>query len=271
MHPGHAAVLYLYRLHAEGDVGGERDAPLVLLDLEVVIDALVLEHHVVALPEGEGVVHRREDEGAYYERADGAPRHPPAPRDEEGEGDYREYRRENEEGPRRADRRDGDEGGQEGADDAAYRVERLELAERLAVVVQALGRVFHQRGRHGAEQHEREDEEHEAGAQRGPDEEVRLHEERQQPRHARYDPAADEGYERRPDCDQQQALEKPLRLRMPVRAAPAPDVAYRHGYHDGADDDRPDYLRAGEIRREKPARAELYGHDGHAREERGGE
>ena len=53
VHAGKAAVLHLDRLHAEEHVRREDDAPVVLFDLQVVVDRFALVAQVL-LPEGEG-------------------------------------------------------------------------------------------------------------------------------------------------------------------------------------------------------------------------
>ena len=162
--------------------------------------------------------------------------------DEKAQADDREDGREDEEGPGRPHSGDGDEGGQEGSDNTADGAERLQLAHGSAVVVQALGCVFHERGRHRAEQHEREHEERKAAGQRGPDQEVMLHEKRQQSGYSGDDVPARKGYGRRPDGGQQEPPVEAHWVRILVRGASAPDVAYGHGYHDRADYHRPNDL-----------------------------
>ena len=49
--------------------------------------------------------------------------------------------------------------------------------------------------------------------------------------------------------------------------AAAVDVAKRHGYHNGADNNSPDNLGGTEIRRQQSAGSQLYRHNGHSRKE----
>ena len=82
---------------------------------------------------------------------------------------------EDDKGPRGADIRDGDKGGGEGTDDRADRIERVQLAHDLAVFVKAVHGVFHKRGRHAPEEHQREHEQQHTGKQRCPDQEALSH------------------------------------------------------------------------------------------------
>ncbi len=70
---------------------------------------------------------------------------------------------ENEKGHGRSNRRDGHKGRQKGADDAANGVKRAECSNCFSTVVERVDRVFHERGRNGAQQKQRVDKDNHAG------------------------------------------------------------------------------------------------------------
>ncbi len=195
--------------------------------------------------------------------------HPLPGKGEVHDADGRQHPGEDQERGRRAHGGDGDKGGHKGTDDAADGVQGVQLAHRLAGVVQIVHRELGQRRRHRAQQHAGEGEDDETRRQRRPDQKVLRHEGGQQQADPGDEPPAHKGDQRDPDGGDEDAAIEPVRRVGLVRQLAAPQIADGHGDHDDADDHRPHDLGGAEIGRHQPACPQLHRHHRHAGEEFG--
>jgi len=268
VHAGQLRILPLDGLDAEQHIGGQDRPGITVLHLQVVVDGLVLQGDV-ALPEGEAVGGQGKAQSHDDHRRHDALDHPLPGKGEVHDADGRQHPGEDQERGRRAHGGDGDKGGHKGTDDAADGVQGVQLAHRLAGVVQIVHRELGQRRRHRAQQHAGEGEDDETRRQRRPDQKVLRHEGGQQQADPGDEPPAHKGDQRDPDGGDEDAAIEPVRRVGLVRQLAAPQIADGHGDHDDADDHRPHDLGGAEIGRHQPACPQLHRHHRHAGEEFG--
>ena len=132
--------------------------------------------------------------------------------------------------------------------------------------LQILHSVLGQRRRHRPQQEEREDKNDHTGRKGRPDQVIGIHREDHHRGDAEDDVFSDHRDQRDPDGSDEDPPVQPVRIRVPVRAAAAVEIAEGHRDHDRPDDDGPDDLRRGEVRRQQPAGSQLHRHDRHSGE-----
>ena len=270
VHAREPLLLHIDGLDSEEHVGGKYDAPVIFLHLEIIVDRLPLVGQV-ALPEGEAVGMPQRAAQQIAQKGSRSPSHPPDAllsrrAGKVGNGQSQQYPCKDQEGDGGSHGRDGDEGGHKGAYDAADGVEGPQVPHHFPALLQIAHRIFRQRGRHRAQQKQREHKDCHTGRKGRHDEEICAHGEYQQRRNPQYDVLPHHGDGRNPHCRYQHPCVELPRVRILVRAAPAVDVPQRHGDHDGADDDRPHNLGGTEIGGKQPAGPQLHRHHGHAGE-----
>ena len=266
VHTGEPRVLPENGLDAEEHVGGEDHTVVSFLYLEIVVNRLPLVQKIV-FPEGKvGLVPKcaaQQEEDRPHNGSDT----PDPGTDEVDQGQSQQDSGEDQEGDGSPHRRDGYKGRDKRPDDAAHGVGSAECHDDTGVVLQILHRVFRQRRSHRPQQEEREDEDQHAGPEGRPDQVVGVDGKDQNCGDAEDDVLSCYRDQSNPDRRNGDPAIETVGVRVFVRTPAAVDVAEGHGNHNRADDDGPNDLGRGEVRRQQTARPELHRHNRHSGKE----
>ena len=167
IHAREPAALDLERLHAEQNIRRENNFVGRLFDLQVVVNRFALVQKIF-LPKGKTV--RAADDAAQNKNHHGrrTKNFPRADTHEVNHADKQQDAGEDKKSYGGAHGGNRHEGRQESSDYASDRVEGVEVADDSSVVFQVVRRVLHQRGRHGSQQEQWQDENRHARQERRP-------------------------------------------------------------------------------------------------------
>ena len=182
---------------------------------------------------------------------------------------HQQHARKNEKCHRRPHRRNRHKCRQKRPDNTPDRIKCPQRADRPPAVIEARDRVTRERRRARPEQETREHENQHTRQKCRNHQKMHIDRNDEEAGDGDDEVFAGDGDGCDPDRRDQEPPVEPVGVRVAVGGTAAVDISEGHGDHDGRDDDRPDDLRRGKIRREQAACAEFDSHDGHAGEEFG--